>query len=109
MPSPRRRFAVLEALVIYLVVTLHYAKEQAPSRYALASGVHFLPSNQLPAMTQGQLAAQEKADRARDSGYLERALVSSERAKKTGVYFSADEVLSRLEARLFAAIAKRKT
>lgn len=59
-------------------------------------------------MTKGQLAALEDVDQARDSGFVERALVSRERAIKTGVYFSADEVLSRLEVRLLAAIAKRK-
>jgi hypothetical protein len=59
-------------------------------------------------MTKGQLAALEDVEQARDSWFVERALVSRERAIKTGVYFSADEVLSRLEVRLLAAIAKRK-
>ena len=59
-------------------------------------------------MTQEQLAALGDVDRERDSGFWERALESRERAKATGVYFSADEVLSGLEARLVAAIAQRK-
>lgn len=90
------------------MVALNYAEEYAPRGHALTSGVPFLSSNQLPPLSQAQLAALEDADRARDSGFWERALESRERAEETGVYFSAEEVLAGLEARLVAAIAKCK-
>lgn len=67
-----------------------------------------MSSNQLPPQTHAQLPELDDAGQSVDSRFRKRGLESLERAKSTGVYFSADEVLSDLEARLCVAKAQPK-
>lgn len=67
-----------------------------------------MSSNQLPSQSQAQLPELDVAGRGGDPSFRQRGLESLERAKSTGVYFSADEVLSDLKARLSAAKAQPK-
>lgn len=63
-------------------------------------------SSPLKPQTPARLTEKVEAGGDSASGFHERGLKSLERAKATGVYFTAEEVVSGLEARLVAAKAQ---
>ncbi len=48
------------------------------------------------------------ANRAADDEFIARGLRSAETARRTGIYFTADEVIARLDAKLTAARADQQ-